>query len=216
MKNRYSFRSRISEKKIREVVRCFSADLTALQAAELTGTNRNTINRIYLGLRQRIYAACEEQRPMFGVVEVDESLFGPRRVKGTRGRGAYGKTTVFGIFERDGQVYTEIVPDCSKATLQGIIRGRVDPATVINSDGWRGYNGLVDLGYAISASTIRRTSSHEAASTSTESKASGARQRSGWQSSRACPSTPSISTSKRPNGATTTGLPTNQSSCYDT
>jgi transposase len=147
MKNRYSFRSRISEKKIREIVRCFSADLTALQAAELTGTNRNTINRIYLGLRQRIYAACEEQRPMFGVVEVDESLFGPRRVKGKRGRGAYGKTTVFGIFERDGQVYTEIVPDCSKATLQGIIRGRVDPATVINSDGWRGYNGLVDLGY---------------------------------------------------------------------
>ena len=37
-----------------------------------------------------------------------------------RGRGAYGKTTVFGIFERDGQVYTEIVADCSKATLQGI------------------------------------------------------------------------------------------------
>jgi hypothetical protein len=30
---------------------------------------------------------------MFGVVEVDESLFGPRRVKGKRGRGAYGKTT---------------------------------------------------------------------------------------------------------------------------
>jgi len=147
MKNRYSFRSRISEAKIREIVRCFSADLTAVQTAELTGTNRNTINRIYLGLRQRILIACEAARPMFGVVEVDESLFGPRRVKGKRGRGAYGKTTVFGIFERDGQVYTEIVSDCSKATLQGIIRGRVDPRTVINSDGWRGYNGLVDLGY---------------------------------------------------------------------
>ena len=25
--------------------------------------------------------------------------------------------------------------------------GRVDPRTVINSDGWRGYHGLVDLGY---------------------------------------------------------------------
>ena len=147
MKNRYAFRSRISEAKIREIVRCFSADLTALQTAELGGTKRNTINRIYLGLRQRILIACEEARPMFGVVEVDESWFGPRRVKGKRGRGAYGKTTVFGIFERDGQVYTEIVPDCSKATLQGIIRGRVDPETVINSDGWRGYNGLVDLGY---------------------------------------------------------------------
>ena len=48
---------------------------------------------------------------------------------------------------RQGHVYTEIVPDCSKPTLQGIIRGRVDPRTVINSDGWRGYHGRVDLGY---------------------------------------------------------------------
>ena len=85
-------------------MRCFSADLTALQAAELSGVNRNSINRIYLGLRQRILVACEEARPMFGVVEVDESLFGPRCVKGKRGRGAYGKATVFGLFERDGQV----------------------------------------------------------------------------------------------------------------
>lgn len=38
MKNGYSFRSRISEAKIREIARCFSVDLTALQAAELTGT----------------------------------------------------------------------------------------------------------------------------------------------------------------------------------
>ena len=44
-------------------------------------------------------------------------------------------------------VYTEIVPDCSRATLQGIIRGRVDLESVIHSDGWRGYDGLVDLGY---------------------------------------------------------------------
>jgi hypothetical protein len=62
----------------------------------------------------------------------------------TRCRGAYGKTAVFGIFERAGQVYTEVVSDCSKATLQGIIRGRVDPASVVNSDGWRGYNGRLD------------------------------------------------------------------------
>lgn len=147
MKNRYVHRSRVSEKKIREIVRYFAADLTAIQAAQLSGLNRNTVNRYYRALRERILVACEAQRPMFGIIEVDESFFGARRVKGKRGRGAYGKTVVFGVFERDGQVYTEIVPDCSKPTLQGIIRGRVDPASVINSDGWRGYNGLVDLGY---------------------------------------------------------------------
>lgn len=58
-----------------------------------------------------------------------------------------GKTIVFGIFKRNGNVYTEIVPDCSSGTLQAVIRGRVDLESIIHSDGWRGYNGLVDLGY---------------------------------------------------------------------
>ena len=147
MKNRYSKSSKLSEAQIRLVVKCFAADLSALQTAAICGVNCNTVNRIYRGLRERIFAACEAQRPFFGVAGADESFFGARRVKGKRGCGAYGKTVVFGIFEREGQVYTEIVPDCSKSTLQGIIRGRVDPSTVVNSDGWRGYNGLVDLGY---------------------------------------------------------------------
>ena len=146
MKNRYSKSSKLSEARFRAVVKGFAADLTALQTAQLCGVNRNTVNRIYRGLRERIFIDCEAQPPFFGVVEVDESFFGARRVKGKRGRGAYGKTIVFGIFERDGQVYTEIVSDCSKPTLQGIIRGRVDPSTVVNSDGWRGYNGLVGVG----------------------------------------------------------------------
>jgi transposase-like protein len=70
-----------------------------------------------------------------------------RRVKGKRGRGALGKTIVFGLYKRQGKVYTKIVPDCSKDTLQAIIRGRVALDSVIHSDGWRGYNGLVDMGY---------------------------------------------------------------------
>ena len=92
-------------------------------------------------------AICENQSPFSGEVEVDESWFGARRVKGKRGRGAYGKTIVFGIYKRNGKVYTEIVPDCSKRTLQALIRGKVTVASVIYSDGWRGYNGLVDMGY---------------------------------------------------------------------
>ena len=74
--------------------------------------------------------------------------FGARRVRGKRGRGASGKTIVFGIFKRNGAVYTEIVPDCRKRTLQRVIRGRVALETVIHSDGWRGYDGLVDVGYS--------------------------------------------------------------------
>ena len=49
--------------------------------------------------------------------------------------------------KRQGKVYTEIVPDCSKVTLQAIIRGHIAPDAVIHSDGWRGYDGLVDIGF---------------------------------------------------------------------
>ena len=174
MKNKYARRSRISEGKVRELVRYFAADLTALQAATLSGLNRNTVNRFYRGLRERILAACEAQRPLFGIVEVDESFFGTRRVKGRRGRGAYGKTVVFGIFERQGQVYTEIVPDCSRPTLQGIIRGRVDPPVPSSTP----MAGAATTGWSISAtvtsaSNIPRTSLQMASSTSTASRASG-------------------------------------------
>ena len=93
MKNKYAKRSRISEGKVRELVRYFAADLTALQAATLSGLNRNTVNRLYRGLREHILVACEAQRPLFGVVEVDESFFGARRVKGKRGRGAISENS---------------------------------------------------------------------------------------------------------------------------
>ena len=42
-------------------------------------------------------------------------------------------------------VYTEIVPDATKRTLQAIIRGKADIASIIHTDRWRGYDGLVDV-----------------------------------------------------------------------
>lgn len=59
MKNKHSIRSRILKQKIRYVVRCFVVDLTAFQASQLTGLNRNIINHIYQGLREPIYLAYE-------------------------------------------------------------------------------------------------------------------------------------------------------------
>ena len=147
IKNKYANRSKISEAKFRELLRLFSLNLEATQIAELTGLNRNTVNRFLKAIRIRLAEFCEQQSPFSGEIEVDESFFGARRIKGKRGRGAYGKTIVFGVFKRNGKVYTEIVQDCSKATLQAIIRGKVEPESIIYSDGWRGYNGLVDVGY---------------------------------------------------------------------
>ncbi len=146
-KNRYVHRAHISSAQFRQLVRLFALDLEATKVAALTGLNRNTVNRYFLTIRQRIARVCEHAAPWRGTVEVDESYFGPRRVKGKRGRGAGSKTIVFGILKRNGKVYTEIVPDASKPTLQAILRGRVDSRSIIHSDSWRGYDGLVDVGY---------------------------------------------------------------------
>ncbi|SMN00392.1 Mobile element protein [uncultured Candidatus Thioglobus sp.] len=148
MKNKYYNRSRISEKKFREVLKCFCLDLTATQITGFTNLNRNTINKILCLIRQRILLITQFQSaPLVGQIEVDESYFGARRVRGKRGRGARGKTIVFGLLKRGDKVYTEIVPNCKSITLQRIIKGKTGIESVIHSDGWRGYNGLVDFGY---------------------------------------------------------------------
>ena len=140
-------RARISRKKIRQVLRLFALDLTASQITVLTGLNRNTVNRYLTLIRRSIARHCDIKSPFTGVVELDESYFGAKRVRGKRGRGAYGKTIVFGIYKRNGCVYTEIVPNCSRQTLYAIIKGKVLPASTIHTDRFRTYDGIVDLGY---------------------------------------------------------------------
>mgnify|MGYP003120468541 CR=1 FL=1 len=147
MINRYYKRSRITEAKFRQLIRYFSMDFTASDVAKLTGLSRRSVTSIYVKLRHKICTWTQDSTPIQGVVEVDESYFGRRRMPGKRGRGATGKTVVFGIFKREGKVYTQIVPNAQKKTLQDIIRGKIDPQSVIHSDGWGGYNGLVDVGY---------------------------------------------------------------------
>lgn len=122
-------------------------DLTATVTAKVNGISFRSLNTIYLKIRHRLAEACEQASPLNGSVEVDESYFGAYRVPGRRGPGAYGMTILFALFERRGMVYTVIMPDCTNATLQGIIRGRIDPASVIHLDGWLGYDGLVDISF---------------------------------------------------------------------
>ena len=147
MENKYLKRSHISEYQFRRVVRLFCEDMTAVQIASLTGINRNTVNRLLTHIRQVIVRYCESTSPLSGEVEIDESYFGARRVRGMRGRGAGRKVIVFGLLKRQGKVYTQIVPNVSRETLKQIVQTKVEPESTIYSDGWRSYDGLVDWGY---------------------------------------------------------------------
>jgi transposase-like protein len=148
MKNKYVIRSRITEAKFRQIIKLFSLDIEASKVAKLVGVSRQSINKLFLAIRIRIAEYCEAESPIDkGEIEVDESYFGPRRVKGLRGRGAARKTPVFGLLKRGGKVYTEVIEDCSKATLEAIIQGKATSECTVHSDYWKGYDGLVDLGF---------------------------------------------------------------------
>ena len=145
-------RAKLSRYKIKKIIRCFCLDFTATQTSKLLEFNRKTINRYYIIFRYVIaYNQYNEFQKFVGKIELDESYFGARRARGFHGKLKRGRGTmkqpVFGIFERNGKVYTEIVPNCKKKTLRAIILGKINKNTVINTDGWPGYNGLVDVGY---------------------------------------------------------------------
>ena len=143
---------KISTFKIKKIVKHFCLDINASKTAPLVGVNRNTINDWYHHFRVVIYAhQHREFEKIIGEAEVDESYFGARRVRGYHGKLKRGRGTrkqpVFGILKRNGRVYTQIVPNCTSEVLNAIIRGKIDTSSTIYSDGWRSYDGLVDVGY---------------------------------------------------------------------
>lgn len=147
-KNKYIKRAHISERSFRDVLKHFCVDIPASKTALLTGVNRNTVNRIYTLLRQRLVTlGLEEQKQLTGEVEVDESYFGARRVRGKRRRGARGKTPVVGLLKRGDRVVTKIVKYCTRSELLPIIKGHVLTESRVYTDGWKSYDGLVLNGY---------------------------------------------------------------------
>ena len=94
VKNKYAKRTHVSERQFRGLLRHFAVDLSALTSSKLTGLAYATTHRFYVLLRARLIAlALAEARPFAGEVEIDESYFGPRRVRGKRGRGARSRSS---------------------------------------------------------------------------------------------------------------------------
>ena len=91
----------------------------------------------------------QEDEPLTGVVEADETYVGGRRRGTPRGRPGPGshKTAVFGAVQRGGRVMAVTVPNVRKVSLMPHIERRVLPATTIYTDELKSYNGLAKHGY---------------------------------------------------------------------
>lgn len=86
-----------------------------------------------------------------GTVEVDETFVGGPK-PGKRGRGAAGKVLVLVAVEDKGEkgigrIRLSIITDASGPTLESAVEKMVEPESVVRTDGWSGYNGLLGKGY---------------------------------------------------------------------
>ncbi len=99
-------------------------------------------------------ANVDGEWPLFGEVEIDETIIGGRR-PGPRGRAALGKTVVMGMLKRGGEIMTKVIPDVKRDTLHLIIEENIEKGSKIHTDELIAYRGLNDKGYKHESVTHR-------------------------------------------------------------
>jgi len=92
-KNKYFKRLKISEAEISSDCSPLCAGFDHHRTHRAHGRILRSVND--LRIRRRISQRRLERSPLTGAFEAAESHFGARRARGKRGRGAYGKTSVF-------------------------------------------------------------------------------------------------------------------------
>jgi transposase-like protein len=95
---------------------------------------------------RKLMAQADNHEPMSGIVEADETYLGGKRSGGKRGRGADGKTVVFGMVERGGPVRAAPVSNVKKVTLERAILTNVQRGSIVMTDELKSYDGLKKAG----------------------------------------------------------------------
>ncbi len=142
-KCRYSLRKLRTELSI---LYYFYIEVSARKASRELEISYKSISKRYMQFRQRIAEYLDGQfTKLRGKLELDGTYFGGKR-KGRRGRGAYNKAIVFGILERNGKVYTRVVPNVKAETLMGEIRSKTRKGSVFYTDCFKSYKSLKQYG----------------------------------------------------------------------
>ena len=81
---------------------------------------------------------------LFGEVEADETAVGGKR-HGKRGRGAEGKTIVFGALQRKGMMNAEVVPNVKASTLLPHFKNNIAKSTKLMTDELKSYRKIAQI-----------------------------------------------------------------------
>jgi transposase-like protein len=102
-------------------------------------------------MNHRIRSASKQGNGnLFGKIEADETFIGglsknmhkKKREAAIKGTGGAGKTPIFGMKSRDGEVRAKVVPSVGMADLQRELKSNVAQGSTLYTDGWVAYRGL--------------------------------------------------------------------------
>lgn len=122
----------------------FTTSRHGVSAKELQrqlGVTYKTAWRIAHEIRKYM-AEVDGTPPMGGHVEMDETFIGGENRGEGSGSGRKGKSVVFGMIEREGVLYTQLIPNVKQATIEPIVRELVAEGSTISTDEAPSYQGL--------------------------------------------------------------------------
>lgn len=117
--------------------------ISAKQLQRETGVTYKTAWRMFHLIRGMMRDRIQK---LSGEVEIDEMYQGGKR-HGTTGRGAAGKSVIFGMVQRKGGVAAIKVKDAKRSTLMPLIKQRVMSKSSVYTDEFRVYDKLRKQGY---------------------------------------------------------------------
>ena len=134
------------------VIYLFTVHKKGVSAHQLARDIKVTVKTAWFMIH-RIRTAIQSQdfgEPMKGTITVDESMWGQKsknihyniRPKYNQGRKGDKKLKIFSMFENDGRVKSIHVSNFGSITLQSLIHNHVEQGSTIQSDEYKGYNGL--------------------------------------------------------------------------
>ena len=143
-KNKYIYRSKLSEAKFREFVKFFSLDLKAKKIAELTHLNRNTVNRYSFLLRERIVFFCDHECPLRIANHNADSTCPSNQI--SKNIDNIPHLTV-GIVNRNNKVFSEIVNDCTSNQIRKLFKSANAAECIELPITLRRFHALIDPGF---------------------------------------------------------------------
>lgn len=155
---KFSHKNKLESEKLKQfadIIVGFALNWTANHTSKYFSYRYSSVLWAYTIFRHLLVSESLGEDKLKGIIEADESYFGGinrkrnkkyRKPYVKRGRGT-DKTPVFGIRERNGKVFIDILPNLSKKQINIIFKNKVERGSEVMTDEFKSYKGLIYRGY---------------------------------------------------------------------